>query len=82
MKAAELTPTFCRNLKAIREARGISLRTLATRIDSTAAFICSLENGKTSPTLHMIERLAEGLDVETEVLLTQEGAKIFLSASA
>jgi transcriptional regulator with XRE-family HTH domain len=82
MKASALSPTFCRNLKAIREARGLSMRALAEKISSSPNTIFELENGKTSPTLKMIERLSEGLHVDSDMLLTEHAAEFFLSIPA
>ncbi len=82
VKAKQLSPTFQQNLKAIREARDMSQRALAIKMGSNQATISELENGRASPTLAMIERLCESLDVDSDVLLTAEGADIFLSATA
>jgi HTH-type transcriptional regulator / antitoxin HipB len=82
MKAQQLQPTFQQNLKAIREARGLTQTELAKRAKSTQNTISELEKGKSSPTLTMIERLCEALDVDSDVLLTTDAVDIFLSASA
>lgn len=82
MKASNLSPTFCRNLKAIREARGLSMRALASAISASPNTIFELENGKVSPTLKMVERLAEGLKVDSDMLLTEHAADFFLSVPA
>ena len=82
MKAKNLSPTFQKNLRAIREAKQISQAVLAQKAGSVPKTISELENGHTSPTLKMIERLAAALDVDSDVLLTEDGADIFLSATA
>lgn len=82
MKPSELSPTFVRNLKAIRRARNMSQQDLANEIGSYPNVISELENGKTSPTLKMIERLAAGLRVDSDILLTDDAAANFLSATA
>lgn len=82
MKPTELQPTFVRNLKAIRRARQMSQQELADAIGSYPNVISELENGKTSPTLKMIERLAVGLRIDSDILLTEDAAENFLSATA
>lgn len=82
MKADQLQSTFQTNLKAIREARGFSQTELGRRAKSTQNTISELEHGRISPTLAMIEKLCNALDVDSDVLLTADAVEIFLSASA
>jgi transcriptional regulator with XRE-family HTH domain len=48
-------------LRALRKARGISVRTLASRTGFSASFISQIENGQASPSIASLERIAEVL---------------------
>jgi transcriptional regulator with XRE-family HTH domain len=50
-------------LKRLREAAGLSLRTLATRAGFSASFLSQLENGLVSPSIASLERIARELGV-------------------
>jgi transcriptional regulator with XRE-family HTH domain len=50
-------------LKRLREASGISLRTLADRAGFSPSFISQLENGQVSPSIASLERIAATLNV-------------------
>ena len=45
-------------LKRLREQRGLSLRTLATKVGFSASFISQLENGQVSPSIASLDRIA------------------------
>jgi transcriptional regulator with XRE-family HTH domain len=50
-------------LKRLREAAGLSLRTLATRAGFSASFLSQLENGLVSPSIASLDRIARELGV-------------------
>lgn len=50
-------------IKRLREKRGLSLRTLATRVDFSASFLSQLENGQVSPSIASLERIVGELGV-------------------
>lgn len=50
-------------LKRLREAAGLSLRTLAERAGFSASFISQVENGVVSPSIASLEQIAATLDV-------------------
>jgi transcriptional regulator with XRE-family HTH domain len=50
-------------IKRLREKRGLSLRTLATRVDFSASFLSQLENGQVSPSIASLERIVTELGV-------------------
>ena len=50
-------------IKRLREESGLSLRTLATRVDFSASFLSQLENGQVSPSLASLERIVTELGV-------------------
>ncbi|HEY7200574.1 MAG TPA: helix-turn-helix transcriptional regulator [Candidatus Dormibacteraeota bacterium] len=54
-------------VRQLREARGLSQRELAERIGSTAAIVSRLEAGGSSPTIDVLERLADALGVRLEL---------------
>ena len=60
---------FAKNMKKVREAKGMSQGDIfrATKIDR--AYICNLETGKQNPTLETIEKIARALGVEIDKLL-------------
>lgn len=50
-------------LKRLREERGLSLRTLASRAGFSPSFLSQLENGQVSPSLASLERIVSELGV-------------------
>lgn len=48
-------------LQLLRNAHGLSLRTLASRTGFSPSFISQVENGQTSPSIASLDRLAEAL---------------------
>ena len=61
--------TVGRRVKALREARGLSLRDLAERSGVSAPMLSQVERGETSPTLATAQRIAAGLDLPLSTLL-------------
>ncbi len=60
---------FSKNMKEIREAKGMSQGDIfrATKIER--AYISNLESGKQNPTLETIEKIAKTLGVGVDELL-------------
>jgi XRE family transcriptional regulator, regulator of sulfur utilization len=58
-----------RRVRAIREARGLSLRDLAQRSRVSAPMLSQVERGETSPTIAIAQRIAYGLDLSLSTLL-------------
>jgi transcriptional regulator with XRE-family HTH domain len=50
-------------LRALREQRGVSLRTLAARTEFSPSFLSQIENGQCSPSISSMERIAKALGV-------------------
>jgi transcriptional regulator with XRE-family HTH domain len=50
-------------LQRLRQAAGLSLRTLAVRAGFSASFLSQVENGLTSPSIASLEKLASTLDL-------------------
>lgn len=82
MKSDDLEIVFRTNLLAIRKAKKMSQLSLAAKAKSTQNNISQLESGEVSPTLRTIKRLCEALEIDSDVLLTESGCEIFLSAAA
>ena len=73
-------------LKELREARGLSMRSLASQADVAVSFVSKIEGGKSSPTLTTLVKLLEALgasvpeffasanDEAREVVVTRHGA--------
>jgi transcriptional regulator with XRE-family HTH domain len=52
-----------------REFRGLTAAALAQRLGVTPAHVSKLENGKGEPSVALLRRLAQVLDVDLESLL-------------
>ena len=53
-----------RRLRELRKDKGLSLRDIEDRTGLPKAYLSIVENGHTTPTLQMLVRWAEALDVE------------------
>jgi transcriptional regulator with XRE-family HTH domain len=56
-------------IRALREARGLSLRDLTERSGVSTPMLSQVERGETSPTITVAERIASGLDLPLSTLL-------------
>ncbi|MFA6082767.1 helix-turn-helix domain-containing protein [Mucilaginibacter sp.] len=65
----DLQLTFGEHLKRLREAKALSLRSLAMRCNLDDSQISKIENGKTNIQLSTIFELAKGLDLQPKELL-------------
>jgi transcriptional regulator with XRE-family HTH domain len=61
---------FARNLRACREARGISQQHLAERADLSRVYISRVENSAASVSIDTMEKLAVVLTIDIADLLT------------
>jgi transcriptional regulator with XRE-family HTH domain len=64
-----LIKKFGRNLKEIREKKGISLRDLALEADLSANTISEIELGKRDPRMTTVVKLASALGIDPADLL-------------
>src|SRR3989304_3307346 len=62
-------------LRELRESRGISMRTLATRSGLSANALSMIERGKTSPSVSTLYKLADGLGVSITSFFGSENEK-------
>ncbi|MBW4974064.1 helix-turn-helix domain-containing protein [Roseovarius mucosus] len=60
---------FARNLRAVRRDKGLSQEELAHRAELDRTYISALERNVYNPTIDVVGRLAEALDVEPATLL-------------
>lgn len=69
----ELQRAVGRNLRAYREARGLSQEAFADVLGVHRTYMGSIERGERNLTLHTVERIAGQLGVEALGLLSSEG---------
>lgn len=63
-------PSFGAAMRRLRIERGLSQEELAEKMDMTSnAHISRLENGKKLPSLEMVFRLADALDIKASKLI-------------
>lgn len=62
-------------IRALREARGLSQRELAERVGTTQSAIARLEGGNISPSLPTLDKIAEALGAELSVALVDLKAR-------
>jgi len=62
-------------LKELREARGISMRTLATKSGLSANALSMIERSKTSPSVSTLYKLADALGVSITAFFGEESEK-------
>lgn len=62
-------------LKRWRERRGYSVRELAERAGVSYVTVVKIENERMSPTVALLEKLAEALDISVRDLFPVEGRR-------
>jgi transcriptional regulator with XRE-family HTH domain len=60
---------FAKNLRAARQQKGLSQEELAHRADLDRTYISSLERNVYNPTIDVVARLADALEIEAASLL-------------
>ena len=68
-KSKNISKTFGKNLKTIREEKQLSQGDIARALGVHRSYISGLERGVRNPTLTNIERIARALDVNIKRLL-------------
>jgi transcriptional regulator with XRE-family HTH domain len=66
---ARLNAIFATNLRLLRSARGLSQEELAHLAGRSRNYVSALENERHSPTLDLVQTIAEALEVSPIVLL-------------
>lgn len=64
--------TIGEKLKKSRNEKGMSLRELATRVELSASFLSQIEQGKASPSIENLKKIANMLDVRVSYLIEDE----------
>ncbi len=62
-------------IRAFRQERGISIRALAAKCGISGNTLSLIENNRTSPSLHTLQLLANGLGVPLSTFFTEEKAE-------
>ncbi|NKC48281.1 helix-turn-helix transcriptional regulator [Ochrobactrum anthropi ATCC 49188] len=75
----EIREVLAQNLKALRQARGLSQEELAHRADIDRTYVSSLERCVYSASIDVVDRLAIVLEVEASDLLKNRLQHQFLS---
>ena len=70
----DIRTVLARNLKRIREERGYSQEDLAFRADLHRTYVSGVERGVRNPTIVIVQKLAEALEVEAKDLLATKSA--------
>lgn len=68
----EVSKKFALKLKAIRAERGLSQEALALMCNINRTYIGRIENLKRNPSLEILDKIAEGLDMKLHDLLNFE----------
>ncbi len=71
----DLQRTVGRNLRAYREARGLSQEAFADVLGVHRTYMGGVERGERNLTLRSVERIAARIDVDPLVLLSPKGEK-------
>jgi transcriptional regulator with XRE-family HTH domain len=68
----DLQRIFGRNLRAYREAKGLSQEAFADQLEVHRTYMGGIERGERNLTLRSVERLASRIDTEPLALLSAE----------
>ncbi|MBI1785289.1 helix-turn-helix transcriptional regulator [Candidatus Sumerlaeota bacterium] len=69
-------PRFGKNIEQLRRQRGLSLDSLAERSQVSKAMLSQIEKGKVNPTIGILWKIAEGLNVQLRDLISSEPASV------
>jgi transcriptional regulator with XRE-family HTH domain len=72
----DLRKILASNMKFYRGQRGLSQEKLAEKILTATNYIALIETGKRFPTVRMLEKIAEGLEIDTLQLFSLSSSKI------
>ena len=67
------------NLKYYRYKLNLSQEKFAEKLNSTLSYINQLENGKRKPTLELLDKFAETLDITSAELITYNHDHVILN---
>ena len=66
----EIRDVFAQNLRRIRQAKSMSQEDLAHRASIDRTYVSALERGVYSPTIEVVAKIADALEVQIVELLT------------
>jgi len=69
-----------KNVRMLREIRGLSQHQLGKKIGFSNTYICQIESGKLNISLKVVERLAKALEVPFKMLFEENLLSLPLSA--
>jgi len=69
-----------RNLRLLREIRGLSQTELSKRIGLSNTYICDLESGRLNVSIKVVERLAKALEAPLKMFFEENLLSLPLSA--
>ena len=72
--AMTLGGNVARNIRRLREERGLTQEELAVRIRITRNYVGMIERQENSPTVAMVERIAKALGIEPARLFDEKAA--------
>lgn len=64
-----LAQTFGLNVRRVRVSKGMTLEVLAHEVGLSYSYVGEVERGRRNPTLRVVERIAEALNVKPIELL-------------
>ncbi len=67
-----MTKSIGEKLKKSRKDKAISLRELAARVQLSASFLSQIEQGKASPSIENLKKIANSLDVKVSYLIDDD----------
>lgn len=70
-------PSTGSSIKELRLSMGLSIRALARRADVSVAYLSKLERGESNPTIGLLRRIAEALNVPLETLVDSPQVPLF-----
>ena len=70
----EIRDVFARNLRTLRKAKGLSQEEVAHEAGIDRTYVSALERSVYNPSIDVVDRLAQVLEVEPSELLRRTGA--------
>lgn len=68
----ELKDILAKNLRLIRQAKGLTQEELADRTDLSSRYVGSIERARVSASVTVLGKLAKSLNVEPHILLMKD----------
>ncbi len=66
---------FGEKIKKVRNKKKMSLRALAEKVNLSASFLSQIEQGKASPSIENLKKIANELEVKVSFLIDEESKK-------